>query len=225
MSNKYWRVFLGIGLLLFGAVALLQATNVIDVQGKMWGFFFAGLFLLGGVIFLSVLASDRKQWWTAIPGFTLLGLGVLVGSSMVSENLAPFGATFFFLGISLAFWVIYFLQRERWWALIPAGVLLSLAAVTGYSQVEESMAIGKFVNGGGVFLLGLGLTFALVAILHGRKNGTTWAWIPGGILIVLGFIAGLEETELGKFVLPAGLVIAGIFLIGRAFAKKGTADE
>jgi len=44
-------------------------------------------------------------------------------------------------------------------------------------------------------------------------------------LIVLGFIAGLEGTEIGKFVLPAGLVIAGIFLIGRAFAKKGTADE
>lgn len=225
MSNKYWRVFLGIGLLLFGAVALLQATNVINVEGKMWGFFFAGLFLLGGVIFLSVLASDRKQWWAAIPGFTLIGLGVLIGSSLVSETLASFGATFLFLGISLAFWVIYFLQREQWWALIPAGVLLSLAAVTGYSQVEEGMVVGKILNSGGVFLLGLGLTFALVAILHGKKNGTAWAWIPGGILIVLGFITGLEGTEIGKFVLPAGLVIAGIFLIGRAFAKKGTADE
>ncbi len=225
MSNKYWRVFLGIGLLVFGAFAMLQATGVISVEGKMWGFFFAGLFLLGGLIFLSVLASDRKQWWAAIPGFTLIGLGLLIGSSMINENLATFGATFLFLGISLAFWVIYFLQREQWWALIPAGVLLSLAAVTGYSQVEEGMVVGKFLNSGGVFLLGLGLTFTLVALLHGKKNGTGWAWIPAGILIVLGLIAGLERTAIAKFILPAGLVIAGIFLIGRAFAKKGNADE
>lgn len=225
MANKYWRVFLGIGLLLFGVFAMLQATSVIAVEGKLWGFFFAGLFLLGGLIFLSVLASDRKQWWAAIPGFTLIGLGLLIGSSMINGNLASFGATFLFLGISLSFWVIYFLQRDQWWALIPAGVLLSLAAVTGYSQLDGDMMIGKFINGGGVFLLGLGLTFALLAILHGKKNGTGWAWIPGGILIILGFIAGLEGTEIGKFVLPAGLVIAGIFLIGRAFAKKGTADE
>ncbi len=220
MKNTFWRIFLGVGLLLIGVVSFLQVMNVIELQGEWWGYFFSGLFLLGGLVFLSVLVSDRKQWWAAIPGFTLLGLGALIGVSQINDALAEFGAVFLFLGISLAFWVIFFLHREHWWAVIPGGVMLSLAALIGVSSFNENNGI-VFFNGGGVFLLGLALTFVLVALLPAKEHNTRWAWIPAGVLGIVSLVAGFGGTEFGKFVWPAALILAGGILVVRSVIKKG----
>ncbi len=220
MKNTIWRIFLGVGMLFLGVVALLQALNVISFRGDLWAFFFGGLFLLGGLVFLAVLVSDRKQWWAAIPGFTLLGLGFLIGVGTISEDWAEFGAVFLFLGISLSFWVIYFLNRNFWWALIPAGITLSLAALIGLDVAglsEES----NFINLGGVFLFGVAATFGLVAILPAKEHKTKWAWIPAGIIFAVSLIAGFAETTYGNYVFPIILVLAGAYLVIRALVKKG----
>ncbi len=220
MKNAYWRVFLGAGLVLFGILALLQALDIIVVEGDRWGFIIAAMFILGGLIFLSVLASNRNNWWAAIPGFTLIGLGALIGSSLINEAFAPYAAGFLFIGISLSFWLVYFLNRERWWALIPAGTMLSLAGVIVVSAYEEAGGV-RFFDAGGFFMLGLGITFALVAMLPAGAHNTRWAWIPAGVLAVIGVFTGLAGTHYGNYVWPAALIIVGGFLIVRALVKKG----
>jgi hypothetical protein len=220
MKNTIWRIFLGVGLVFLGIIALLQVMNIVTFQGDLWAFIFGGLFFLGGLIFLAVLVSDRKQWWAAIPGFTLLGLGALLGFATISDFWSEFGAVFLFLGISIAFWVIYFLNRNFWWALIPAGIMLSLAVLVGIDAAgvaEEN----NFFNLGGVFLFGVAATFGMVALLPAKEYKTSWAWIPAGIIFIVSLIAGLADTTYGNFIFPIILILVGLYLVIRALIKKG----
>jgi hypothetical protein len=85
-------------------------------------------------------------------------------------------------GIALSFLLIYLVNRENWWAIIPGGVLLTLALI---------ISLGSFLGGfevGGLFFLGIGLTFALVAVIPNPQGSMAWAWIPAGILTVMGLL-------------------------------------
>ncbi|MBI5965354.1 MAG: hypothetical protein HY863_17905, partial [Chloroflexi bacterium] len=147
------RIVLGFLLLVGGGLALAQAMGFLkDASDIFWG----GLFLAVGLIFLTLLFGGH--WWSAIPGFTLVGLGALI---LLPESLNDFGGAVFLGGIGLSFWVVYFTSRvERWWALIPAGVMTALAVMIVVAQRFENI-------GGAVFLGGIGLSFFAV-YLSGR---------------------------------------------------------
>ncbi|HEX6271373.1 MAG TPA: hypothetical protein VFZ43_14135, partial [Anaerolineales bacterium] len=118
------RLLLGALLILGGILSLLGAMEIIsDAGGIFWGLVFAA----GGAVFLYILLTDRNNWWAAFPAFTLFGLAA---SSFLPESLEAYGGLVFFLGISLGFWWVYFTGPERWWAIIPGGVLLTLGIVS-----------------------------------------------------------------------------------------------
>ena len=146
MKKLDLRVLWGGLLVLGGIVFLLQNLGILELSGYFW----ALLFGLGGVFFLSFFVQMRANWWALIPGFTLLSIAILLFLSEIAPGLADMiGGSIVLAGIGLSFFVIYIIQRAQWWALIPGGVLLTLAVVAG---LDETLSIDT----GAVFFLGLG---------------------------------------------------------------------
>jgi hypothetical protein len=192
-------------------VFLLDNLGLLDV-GEL---FFGLLFGLAGLFFLSVFISSRENWWALIPGFTLLSLGLLITlNRMLPGGTGEWGGAILLGGIALSFLLIYIINRENWWAIIPGGVLLTLALI-----VTLSSFLGGF-EVGGLFFLGIGLTFALVAALPNPQGSMVWAWIPAGILMVMGLLVILAAGPLIGYVWPVALILVGLFLFYRGFARQ-----
>ena len=200
------RLILGILLVLGGLLSLLDAVGWIsNGSGIFWGLIFAA----GGLFFLFMLINQRENWWAAFPAFTLLGLAF---SSFLPDSLEAFDSLVFFAGISLGFWWVYFSGTERWWAIIPAGILLTLGVVSSLDAISG-------LETGGLFFLGLGLTFLLVAILPGGK-GRSWALIPGILLLLFGALLGTPYRGLTDYIWPAVLIILGGYFVLRFFINR-----
>ena len=205
------RMLWGILLILGGILFLLDNLGIITFGGLIWGVIFA----LAGLVFLSVFITNREHWWALIPGFVLLGIGAII----LLDTYTPGGAgelagVIFLGGIGLAFLLVYLVNRENWWAIIPAGVMATLAVVAGLSQVLTGFETG------GIFFLGLGLTFALVAILPTPEGQMRWAFIPAGILLLMGLLITAAMTSLLGILWPFALILIGLFFIWRAFVAR-----
>ncbi len=90
-----------------------------------------------------------------------------------------------------------------------AGVMLTLASVTLINS-ENGLETA------GVFFIGLGLTFALVALLPGGALRMAWPWIPAGILLLMGFLFISSASRLATFVLPTAMILGGLVLMVKA---------
>jgi len=201
------RLIIGVLFILGGLLSLLDAVGIISNAG---GIFWGMIWGAAGLFFIYLLLNDRvHNWWAAFPGFTFLGMAV---SSMLPNALEGFDGLFFLGGISFAFWWVYFTDKSRWWAIIPAGVLLTLGVVSSLDDVSG-------MDTGGLFFLGLGLTFILVAVLPGVGN-RAWALIPGVILMLFGTILGIPSLDLSGYIMPAVLIIAGGYLVLRFFRRE-----
>jgi hypothetical protein len=201
------RLWLGILLVLGGLLSLLDATGIISNGG---GIFWGLILGAGGLIFLYMLINNRENWWAAFPAFTLLGLAA---SSFLPKSLSAYDGLVFFAGISLGFWWVYFTSNDRWWAIIPAGVLLTLGIVSSVDKAAGDMATG------GLFFLGLGLTFILVAVLPGGSS-RSWALIPGTVLLLFGALLGTPLRGLTAYLWPAVLIILGGYFVLRFFINR-----
>jgi hypothetical protein len=197
------RIAIGILLILGGGLALLQNMGYLENASDL---FWGGMFAAAGLIFLALLFGGH--WWSAFPGFVLLAIGVLI---LLPERLEDLGGLIFLGGIALAFWLSYATSpHERWWALIPAGVLTTLAGMTLASE-----RFGEFETGG-FFFLGLSATFLLVAVLAGMR----WAFWPAAILGVLGLLGLASLFEIVNYVWAAALIAVGGFLLLRYFTNR-----
>jgi len=76
------------------------------------------------------------------------------------------------------------------------------------------------VETGGVFMLGLGLTFLLVAVLPNERRQMKWAFIPAGILGLLGLFIMAAAEELLKIIGPVALIALGAWLLFRYFRPR-----
>jgi hypothetical protein len=209
-----WRYFVGGGLLLLGVVALLQVLGVFPTDGSFGALVFGVLFGAVGVAFLSILASGRQNWWAVIPGVVLVSLAVLILLGGFAPAVAEvIGGAIFLGGISLAFWLVFFMTPQNWWAIIPAGILLTLAAVT---VIPENGGIET----GGIFFLGMALTFLALAFIPVEGKRMSWPLIPGGILFVMGIMLLLTQTELINYVWPVALILVGLFLVLRPYLRR-----
>lgn len=196
------RIVLGIVLLLGGALLLMQTLGLLQ-NATDW--FWGALFIVAGLAFLSLLMGGN--WWAVFPGMTLLALGV---STLLPDSLENIQGLIFLGGIGLAFWIVYLMDRSKWWALIPAGALTTLAVVSTLPD-----RLGSFETGG-VFFLGLGLTFLLVALL-GRMG---WAYYPAAALGIFGLLTTASLMSFANYIWAAALIIAGGYLIIRYFIKR-----
>lgn len=174
MKNKRSNLIWGIALILFGGVYLLENLGLIpEFVPTVWGVIFAGASLVFLVIYLT---SGWREWGWLFPVFIPAGLAAVIflGESGVA---GLWIGALFMASIAAPFWLVFLIDRENWWALIPGWVLTVLTAVILFS---ENMA-GETL--GGLVMIGIGLPF-LIVFLANRSHW--WALIPAVILIGIG---------------------------------------
>ena len=206
MKPVNWRIIVGLIILVIGGLALMQSLNILQIGVSFWDILLPASFLAGGLVFLYVLITSRSNWWAAIPGFTLVGLGAMLGINEIPGLEEAGWSAGVFLGfIAIGFLVIYLIDRAHWWAIIPAGALLS---------------VGLLVVFGGVYFLFLGLaaTFALIALLP--TGNKVWPWIPAAVLGVMGITFLFAEKQTVGYVFPSLIIAGGLFLIIYSLVKK-----
>ena len=124
-------MIIGILLVLFGVLSLLQNLGMAGFVGVLvWGAAFGA----GGAIFLYFFLKHDAYWWASIPAGALLGIAMTIGAEKLLPWLPDGIVGAIFLGmLGLGFLAIVLMNRSRWWAIIPGGALLSVAA-TAYPK-------------------------------------------------------------------------------------------
>jgi len=200
----------GILLVALGTLLLLNNFKIIEFNFAM---LIGPIIAVGGLVFLLVFIFDRKHWWALIPGCVLLGLGAAVLLGNLDGALADiWSPAIIFFGIGLSFWLIYINNNSNWWAIIPGGVLWSLALS---SLLPQGLLLSS-----SAFFLGIGLTFLLVWILPKPEGRMKWALYPAGSLLLVGLITTFGAINWLKFIWPVALLIGGGFLLYLAIRKK-----
>jgi hypothetical protein len=206
------RLLWGIILIIGGLLLLLDTFGVIEGGSLFWTVVSA----VAGLLFLSVFISQRDNWWALIPGIIFLAIAATIGLNAFLPGFdnSSFQGTLILGGIGLSFFLVYLADRGNWWAIIPAGVIATIAVVAIPVISDTALA------GGGIFFLGLGLTFALVAILPNSVGPMRWAWIPAIILGVFGILLLISAQNLINYIWPILLIIGGGILLVRAFRRS-----
>lgn len=211
--NFDFRIVSGVLLILGGAIFLLENLRIIQLSGLFWGLVFG----IAGIAVTSIYFGNRANWWAWIPGLILLDLAVVILMEYFFPDLAgTIGGPLFLVGISAGFFVVYAVNPQNWWAIIPAGIMLTLAAISGLEGVLASRGMEA---GGGLFI-GIGLTFLLLYILPARTERHTWAIFPAGIMLVMGVLVLASAAELINYVWPVALILIGGAILLRQLIKR-----
>ena len=205
------RILWGV-LLIIGGVLLLLDTFGIFKGGALFWTVVSGFV---GLLFLSVYVMNHKHWWALIPGIIFLSVAATIGlnSFLPGFSNTNLEGTIILGGIAISFLVVYLAERRNWWAIIPAGVMATIAIVALLDTRTSSIASG------GIFFLGLGITFVLVAVLPTSVGQMRWAWIPAGILGIMGILILIAAENLINYIWPAAILLAGIWLIFRSIRR------
>jgi hypothetical protein len=116
--------------------------------------------------------------------------------------------------LGLGFWVVYLVRRVYWWAIIPGGVLFTLALVAGLSETMAGNA------GGWVFFLGLSATFGLVYLLPTKEGRMTWALYPAVALLAMAMLVMAAMGQVVNLLWPAALILAGVYMVYRTLRPR-----
>ncbi len=208
------KIFWGLLLILMGILFMLANMDFISLT-------VVGPLLFGaiGLLFVIFFMLRKDNWWAAIPGLALLSLALVSGAEWVLPvSLESWSGAIFLGGLALGFFAVYARTlAEQWWALIPAGTLTTFSAII----VMETLQILQGEALGGVFLLGMGLTFALVYISPSPTERQKWAAIPAAILAAMGVLGIVALTDLLAYVWPVALILLGLYILLRRPRNRG----
>jgi len=156
-----------------------------------------------------------------LTGLLLIAGGVLWGLVATTD----LNGTVVVPAVGVAFLVAY-LATRRYGLLIPGGIVTGLGV---------GVVVADQGGPGEAVVLGLGLGFVAIMVIDsllGEGGAAWWPLIPGGILTVVGGgqIAGIRDV--GRYLVPAALIIVGLVLLlqrsrdrpatsGRAAAPPG----
>jgi hypothetical protein len=205
-SPQFWMV-------VFGALSVIFFVRYFFAGIRHWGWLFPACILAGlaAILYLSengvqdawlatiffsaiiipflvaFLVNMHDNWWALIPAFIMLvlSLAALFEASLPGELI---GALVMF-SVAIPFTAVYFTNRQRTWALIPAfstgmvGIIILLSMYT-------VRWIGAFVP------IVIAIPFFYVYFQDHRR---WWALIPGGIMGSIGINVWLTDPALGKF--------------------------
>ena len=157
--------------------------------------------------------------WLAGAGLLFLGVVFLLGQSVphMADDLIPI---VIFTGIGATFFVIYLLDCQRWWALIPAYVLWAIIGGVMLGEVFSYEGPLHLLHRCEESVIGLYVTtvFALPFIyLYRRNRERRWLLIPPYALWAIGIGAALGEMVAGGGLLPPlyryGDTIIGLYVV------------
>jgi len=201
-SRTFWGILLIAGGLLF----LMQSLGLLMLN-NLWPIIFAA----PGAVFLYAFIRRRENWWAVIPGMALLGIGTLIAFEQIFPRANDaWGGAIFLGSLTVAFLAVYLRTgTHEWWAIIPAGVLGTLTVTI----LLEPLLGGGFT--GGLFMLGMGATFALVYLLPTPAGRMRWAIYPACILGGIGVLTSIAATQIIRVLGPLAIIAFGLYLILR----------
>jgi len=206
------RLLWGFVLVIGGILLLLDTFGIFEGSLLFWTLILAA----GGLLFLFFYITNRDNWWALIPGIILSTIAIAIGldAFLPGVDITPLIGPIILGGIGLSFFLVYLAEKSNWWAIIPGGVLFTIAVVALMESSSTALATGA------IFFLGIGITFALVAILPNSVGQMRWAWIPAGVLGIMGVLILVAAENLINYIWPIALILAGGFLIWRAFRSR-----
>jgi hypothetical protein len=200
LTNRQDWVTLIPAYILLGAAAIVAIAVADLLQGDIMA---TVVLTIVALPFLVVfLYRPKENWWALIPTWVLLSIAIMVlllGLGLLRGGAVPL---FVLSSVGLPFLVVYLLNRENWWALIPAWAMFTIGMMVFLIDARylNDLAIPAYI------MFAVAIPFFVVFLSNRKKN--RWALIPGGItgVIGLGFFAG---TDLAQYVIPAALIIVG----------------
>ena len=210
-NRTRWGLLIpGYVLTVIGLIVLFESA----VDGE-----FIGAFVMFSISFPFVVVyfRNRNNWWALIPAGVLSLIGGIVFLDAASIGADLLGGVIL-SGLALLFLFIYLRWRERWWAIIPAGILLSSAATVFLTLLTLPEATAERVYGG-VMLGGTALTFSVLWMLR-DKHATSWAIYPAAGLGVYALVVVILGS---KVAWPLALISTGVWLVYRNVSQRKTA--
>lgn len=207
------RRAVAITLIAIGVLVLLQNTGIAD--GETGQVVSTVVLAAAGIFFIGLYFPSRRQWfWVA--------LGLVFFSFALSKLVYFFPSlnefyrqVIIFGGVGISFLTIYLHNRMQWWAMFPAGLLISISA----SQVAENLL--PSLETSGILVLGLGLTFMVLYAVPTPVGRLKFALLPALILLVVAAVIILGAPyNLSDYLLPGLILIAGVVLILLTLRKK-----
>ncbi len=203
-------IVLGGFLVLAGILLLLQ--TFVDLSAWLW---FA-LMAVGGLVALVLYLADRSDLAMLITAYVLLAIAGLVALIMLNVLRDEGVAAYVLTAVAVPFLAVYGRDRQQWWALIPAYVLLALALMIGLMGlgILAELLVPAYV------MFAIAIPFFAVYVWDRRR---WWALIPAGILAAVGLFLSIAEG-LFPYVVPLLLVLVGLSILVRAFVRRAPAD-
>ncbi len=199
-------VVLGTFLVLAGVLLLLQ--TFVDLSAWLW---FA-LMAAGGLVALVLYLADRSNLAMLIMAYVLLALAGLVALIMLNVLRDEGVAVYVLAAVALPFWAVYGRDRQKWWALIPAYVLLAVALMIGL------MGLGIL----GERLVPAYVMFAIAIpfyVVYAWNRGLWWVLIPAGVMTAIGLFFLVAEEAL-QWLVPVLLILVGIWILARLLSRR-----
>lgn len=206
MKRQDLSVTFGLLLVGIGVLALLQSLGLFgSIADLVWSLIFAA----GGIAFVVLFGRGPANWWAIIPGGALLGIASVIGLTNLFPASAIWAGSLFLGWLSLSFWLVYLSRRAFWWAIIPAGVLATLALIAGLTPTIPTL-------GGFIFFAGISLTFGLIYALPAPGGHRTWAIYPAGIALAFALLTLSAFSSIINLIWPAALILLGGLLLYRS---------
>lgn len=214
MGKNFNTVF---GVLLIAAGVLLGLQQFGYLGGNVGDALFTGLWALGAIYFGNLFLRDRTQWWFALIAFILASMTLTNLLNLFVPNLGEtIGGGIFLAAIGAGFLVAYARQRVNWWAIIPAGVLFTLAII---SVVDNFPGVLPFETGALLFF-GIGLTFLVISFMNIEGQRFSWALIPAIVLIAFGFFVGFRQAQSWIYIWPGLIILFGAYFLITSIRKQ-----
>ena len=209
-------------LILIGVLSLVNRR--VELSPWVWAASLAG----AGLGAFGLYLADRSDGPVLLVAYLLWALAGLI--ALVPSNVLRDGAIacYVLLAIALPFLAAFARNRARWWALIAAYPLLTIAGAIGLaeSRLVSDDLVSAYIP------LAMALPFF---VIYARDRRQWWALIPGGILAVVGLSFGswLPWHSLRSSLIAGGaveysaalaLLVAGAWTGVRTFVARDPSD-
>ena len=207
--TRHWWALIPAGVMFFLTLIVLMSTTV---RGEWIGAFF--LFAVA-LSFFVVYLNNRTRQWALLVAYILFVLSIAPAMSSFGGDVPAYFGTIFLLAVALPFFVVYFRSNDNWWAIIPAGVMTTLAVVAtlGIAGWIHDTQTGGVSNA--ILMGGLAVTFAVVWLRHAKP----WAKVASIVLAALA-VASVFFASYTEIFWPVAIILVGVYLLYTAMRPK-----
>ena len=210
-SNKH-------GLVWGGLLILLGVMSLVETFTTLGSWVWIAILTVAGLGVYGLYAQERSEKWMLIVSYVLLTVAGLVMFITLNVLRDEAIATYVLTVIAIPFLVAYLQgDRTKWGLLIPAYILIAVGVMVGLIGVGflNDLLIPAYV------MIAIAIPFFVV---YARDTKKWWALIPGGITAIIGFAFLIAESAV-QFVVPAVLILAGIWVLYRYYTHKEAEQE